>query len=143
MFVFFVHTCLYFDTVHLFPKPKCLYLKINFEILIYTDTFLAFKFKIILVRIYPTEIQFFLLIIIQFISCNSILILFLYCSWRKLYFHQNMIETMWMYKPKWHSNLFIIVLFHFKEKQPLILKSNILSLCFYWYFFYKRFSVVC
>ena len=86
MCVFFVHTCLYFDTVHLFPKPKCLYLKINFEILIYTDTFLAFKFKIILVRIYPTEIQFFLLIIIQFISCNSILILFLYCSWSKLYF---------------------------------------------------------
>ena len=129
MFVFFVHTCLYFDTVHLFPKPKCLYLKINFEILIYTDTFLAFKFKIILVRIYPTEIQFFLLIIIQFISCNSILILFLYCSWRKLYFHLNMIETFWMYKPKWYFNLTIS--FILKKSQPLILKSNILNLCFH------------
>lgn len=136
MFVFFVHTCLYFDTVHLFPKPKCLYLKINFEILIYTDTFLAFKLKIILVRIYPTEIQFFLLIIIQFISCNSILILFLFWSWRKLYFHQNMIETFWKYKPKWYINLS-------KKSQPLILKSNILSLCFHRYSFYKRFSVVC
>ena len=142
MFVFFVHTCLYFDTVHLFPKPKCLYLKINFEILIYTDTFLAFKFKIILVRIYPTEIQFFLLIIIQFISCNSILILFLYCSWRKLYFHQNMIETIWMYNPKWHYNRFTFS-FILKKSQPLILKRNIFSWCFYWYYFYKRFSVVC
>ena len=140
MFVFFVHTCLYFDTVHLFPKPKCLYLKINFEILIYTDTFLAFKFKIILVRIYPTEIQFFLLIIIQFISCNSILILFLYCSWRKSYFHQNMIEKIWMYKPKWHYITFSFIL---KKSQPLILNRNILSWCFYRYYFYKRFSVVC
>lgn len=128
MFVFFVHTCLYFDTVHLFPKPKCLYLKINFEILIYTDTFLAFKFKIILVRIYPTEIQFFLLIIIQFISCNSILILFLYCSWRKLYFHQNMIEKIWMYKPKWHYNLYVFI--HFKEKSTTNTKKEYFKLMF-------------